>query len=248
VSGDISIDIPFRSLSSEPVVVCIDRVFAVLVANKSTSRPSSSTDVVDSTKLERLKAHELSKFGTSDDIKAADDVDSDSFSTRLASKILANIQIIVRHVQFRFEDDSSPSNPCSLGVCIDEFSGIIVLGFGFCSRTLFFFIVFIYRDIQLPPPTKRLVRLISPPPSATRSFTSALEFRDCPFISITMTTIPTLIAAKHLKNTFSKTNMLIVAHHLNPISLLFPKCRMRRLDLPKGPVYESKPSLQQSVH
>ena len=49
--------------------------------------------------------------------------DSDSFTGRLVSKILANMQVIVRRIHVRFEDFSSPECPRAFGVCISELSG-----------------------------------------------------------------------------------------------------------------------------
>ncbi len=49
--------------------------------------------------------------------------DSDSFTGRLISKILANMQVIVRRIHVRFEDFSSPECPRAIGICISELSG-----------------------------------------------------------------------------------------------------------------------------
>jgi vacuolar protein sorting-associated protein 13A/C len=63
--GDLTLDIPFSSLGSQPVVVSIDRIFLV-VGTKTDFRPESRTeeDIRAETllKLEALKQHESDMF------------------------------------------------------------------------------------------------------------------------------------------------------------------------------------------
>ena len=73
VAGEIYIDIPFRSLGSEPVVVSIDRVFVVL-STKSSARVETKVDSDEQVaeaiarKIQDLKLHELKAFGQSNQV------------------------------------------------------------------------------------------------------------------------------------------------------------------------------------
>lgn len=73
VTGEIYIDIPFRSLGSEPVVVSIDRVFVVL-STKSSARVETKVDSDEQVaeaiarKIQDLKLHELKTFGQSNQV------------------------------------------------------------------------------------------------------------------------------------------------------------------------------------
>ncbi len=73
VTGEIYIDIPFRSLGSEPVVVSIDRVFVVL-STKSSARVEAKVDsdqqVAEAIarKIQDLKVHEIKAFGQSNQV------------------------------------------------------------------------------------------------------------------------------------------------------------------------------------
>jgi vacuolar protein sorting-associated protein 13A/C len=75
-------------------------------------------------KIDSLKQHEQNQFGAAADQSPQDD----SFTTQLVSKIVDNLQIVIRNIHVRFEDRSDPTRPRCFGLGIQEISGIVPEG------------------------------------------------------------------------------------------------------------------------
>ena len=96
---ELQLDIPWKNLRSRPVVVKITGLYMVVRPNNN---PSTSAEEQRERELANKRAAiaELDAAGPEN----SDDTVPESFSSRLVTKILDNIQLEIRNVHIRYED------------------------------------------------------------------------------------------------------------------------------------------------
>ncbi|KAG1650405.1 Vacuolar protein sorting-associated protein 13C [Nymphon striatum] len=115
--GKISLDIPWTSLYSEPVIVNVEDVF--LLAGPITDRDYDP-------ELERLllraeKRKKLEDLAPTSTSATDDDDESKGFFERLTATIVNNLQIAVRNVHIRYEDVVTDKNfPLACGIMLQS--------------------------------------------------------------------------------------------------------------------------------
>jgi vacuolar protein sorting-associated protein 13A/C len=133
-------DIPWSKLGHEPVKVTIDGVYllAVIRDNADDDHADTAGKLEDSDhakkqamqkKFEQLKWADLIERSTADNENSVKNQDT-SFMSRLASKVMDNLQIVITNVHIRFEDSVGPSNAnaqtqdFAFGVTLERFEAV----------------------------------------------------------------------------------------------------------------------------
>nr|ODO02780.1 vacuolar protein sorting-associated protein vps13 [Cryptococcus depauperatus CBS 7855] len=130
VAGDIgtlSISIPWTALKTQPVRIVIDDVY-VLAKVRSPGKvdPKENERIEQTTKQEKLKSAEAvdsaaNQVGTQD----SDDETKQSYVGAIISKVVDNVQIHVKNIHVRYEDETStPEHPFAAGVTLKEFKAV----------------------------------------------------------------------------------------------------------------------------
>ncbi|XP_033099721.1 vacuolar protein sorting-associated protein 13A-like isoform X2 [Anneissia japonica] len=119
--GKISFDIPWTSLFSSPVIVKIEDV--LLLANPVTARPYDELKerrLENAAKRKKLEQLEKSKKKP---LSEEDEQESQSFTEKLMSSIINNVQVFMKNVHVRYEDSvTNPGHPFSFGVMLPYIS------------------------------------------------------------------------------------------------------------------------------
>ncbi|PWN54382.1 hypothetical protein IE53DRAFT_157097 [Violaceomyces palustris] len=127
--GDLTLSIPWSNLKGKPVRVLVENVY-LLAAPKN-----SSAEVDEEEEEERAQAAKQEKLSNAellgrDGPQAAgmseeDQQKNESFTSSLVTKIVDNLQITVRNIHIRYEDElSNPEHPFSAGITLAEFSAV----------------------------------------------------------------------------------------------------------------------------
>ncbi|MCO5590231.1 hypothetical protein L7F22_044200 [Adiantum nelumboides] len=127
--GDLTLSIPWSNLKGKPVRVLVENVY-LLAAPRN-----ANLDVDEAEEDERAQAAKQEKLAnaellgrdsaTSVSMSAEDAQKNESFTSSLITKIVDNLQITVRNIHIRYEDDlSNPEHPFSAGLTLAEFSAI----------------------------------------------------------------------------------------------------------------------------
>lgn len=117
--GTLVLKIPWKNLYSMPVVVSIEDLFLLVAPNAAVSYNAAKQEAADLAakraelqKLDELREHELKK--TKDLSPTADK----SFTEKLVTQIINNVQIKIRNVHIRYEDRSTSAVPFAFGVTL----------------------------------------------------------------------------------------------------------------------------------
>jgi len=119
VIGSLKLKVPWTNLKSEPVVVHVENVFLLL-------EPEYSYTEYDEKKEQRREAQNKQKKLDNAELmkqfrERGDDKEGDSFTQRLVTKIVDNLQIEVVNVHVRFEDVTSNKDfPFAFGMCVES--------------------------------------------------------------------------------------------------------------------------------
>lgn len=127
--GDLTLSIPWSNLKGKPVRVLVENVY-LLAAPRN-----ANLDVDEAEEDERAQAAKQEKLanaellgrdsGSSVSLSAEDAQKNESFTSSLITKIVDNLQITVRNIHIRYEDDlSNPEHPFSAGLTLAEFSAV----------------------------------------------------------------------------------------------------------------------------
>eukprot|EP01116_Phalansterium_solitarium_P019875 TRINITY_DN5713_c0_g1_i3.p1 TRINITY_DN5713_c0_g1~~TRINITY_DN5713_c0_g1_i3.p1 ORF type:complete len:1111 (+),score=481.11 TRINITY_DN5713_c0_g1_i3:113-3445(+) len=125
--GKLSLQIPWKQLKSKPCTVTIDRLFLIAGPKPASEYNAAQVDArAHEAKMRKVQAAEAlrhSMLVKPSDVAAApasDKKDSDGFAARLVTKIVDNLQLVVRDVSIRYEDDTDPVNPFVVGLTIER--------------------------------------------------------------------------------------------------------------------------------
>lgn len=121
------LQIPWSNLKNQPVKVLIQDVFVLAVPkieqNYDAEDEERRAQILKLNKLEKL---ELSgKMARNPTISPEDARKQQSFTESLVSKIIDNLQITIKNIHIRYEDQSSfDDHPFSVGISLQELSAI----------------------------------------------------------------------------------------------------------------------------
>jgi vacuolar protein sorting-associated protein 13A/C len=127
----VKINIPWTSIRSQPASIEISGLYLLAGPRKETEF-DMETEMrrAQSDKQKRLLVAEMLRGrGGSDDsaASAAASKKDDGFTGRLIALVLNNVQVRVKHVHMRYEDDrTTPARPFVCGITLESFSGVTV--------------------------------------------------------------------------------------------------------------------------
>ncbi|KAG5437684.1 hypothetical protein PCANB_000721 [Pneumocystis canis] len=128
--GELILQIPWSNLKNKPVKVIIENVFLLAFPKDNQEyNQEEENKRIQNLKKEKLERHEyiLEYIAELLDqrISRNDTQKNQSFINSLITKIVDNLQIIVKNIHIRYEDNlSDPEHPFSIGITLSEFSAI----------------------------------------------------------------------------------------------------------------------------
>ncbi|EGG20963.1 vacuolar protein sorting-associated protein 13 family protein [Cavenderia fasciculata] len=125
--GRLELRVPWKDLKSKPVIVNIDNIYALAVPQTQSFKYDEQAEKKREleSKKKRIENYEWMKsIQESDGGSGAtgDDKKDDSFTTRLVTKIIDNLQIVVNKVHIRFENRNEIGKLYAVGITLDRIS------------------------------------------------------------------------------------------------------------------------------
>lgn len=122
----MKLKIPWKSLYTESVKVTIDGL-TILIAPKSSTKYDSERDKKEriEKKLNEVKdileAEKAKSEKSNDKDKSSASEKQDTFTERIQLQVIRNLELQIRNIHIRFEDDfSKPEHPFSAGITLDS--------------------------------------------------------------------------------------------------------------------------------
>lgn len=123
--GQLTLQIPWSNLKGKPVKVIIEDVYLLaspIIINDYDAEDDKRRQQI--LKQERLKDLEALQSAASAG-GASDLPNNESFTESLITKIVDNLQVTIKNIHIRYEDDSVlTENPYSLGLLLEELSAV----------------------------------------------------------------------------------------------------------------------------
>ncbi|KAI8912336.1 hypothetical protein DFJ77DRAFT_511881 [Powellomyces hirtus] len=123
--GDLTLSIPWNDLKNKPVKIFINHVYVL-------ARPKAAADYDPIEEEEAEQKAKLQKLETADMLlnRAKEphiegNKDDSTFMAQLVTKIVDNVQISMKNIHIRYEDQiSNPKCPFSVGITLEELSAV----------------------------------------------------------------------------------------------------------------------------
>jgi vacuolar protein sorting-associated protein 13A/C len=121
---ELKLKIPWKSLYTESVKATIDGL-TILVAPKSSvvydaEREKKENRDSKLKQVKRLIELETNKLKAKIEEEASKNPEGDSFTERIQIQIVRNLELTIKNIHIRYEDDfSKPEHPFSAGVTLD---------------------------------------------------------------------------------------------------------------------------------
>ncbi|GAA5859573.1 hypothetical protein JCM8547_006147 [Rhodosporidiobolus lusitaniae] len=124
--GELTLSIPWSNLAGKPVRVLIENVYLLAVpTDSSKATPEEDAARAQAAKLEKLENAELLTTNPTSGMSAEEEQKNQSFTASLVTKIVDNLQIEIRNIHVRYEDNLSvPGHPFSGGITLSRFSAV----------------------------------------------------------------------------------------------------------------------------
>lgn len=122
--GRLVVKVPWAHLSSEPVIAEVEEVLLVLIPRKARVwNETLENERRQALKQQRLDAWEMLESGMEDERKKAGGSIKNNLISKIINNAVNNIQIIVRNVHIRYEDDTGETDkPFVMGATLEEVS------------------------------------------------------------------------------------------------------------------------------
>ncbi|KAK6455080.1 vacuolar sorting [Scheffersomyces xylosifermentans] len=125
--GELTLQIPWSNLKSKPVRVIIEDVYVlaspIIIQDIDIDDEERREQLIKREKLDRLEALQSvsqQNQGISDDLS-----NNETFTESLITKIVDNLQITIKNIHVRYEDDSVlAESPYSVGISLHELSAV----------------------------------------------------------------------------------------------------------------------------
>lgn len=119
--GKLILKVPWKKITSKPTYVTIEDVYLVIVSNKEVVYD----ELKEREKLKEKRQRELELLENQEDAYNKDDDDDDDsdngFLGKMASSIIAQLQVQINRIHIRFEDKSSdPKHPFACGILLNS--------------------------------------------------------------------------------------------------------------------------------
>ncbi|CCJ30884.1 unnamed protein product [Pneumocystis jirovecii] len=120
--GELILQIPWSNLKNKPVKVIIENVFLLAFPKDNQEYSQEEEDQ----RIQNLKKEKLERAELLDQRVSRNDTQKNqSFVNSLITKIVDNLQIIIKNIHIRYEDNiSDPEHPFSIGITLSGFSAI----------------------------------------------------------------------------------------------------------------------------
>ncbi|TIC36939.1 hypothetical protein E3Q08_04156 [Wallemia mellicola] len=125
--GELTLSIPWSNLKGKPCKVTIDNVYLIaLPAGASQFDPEEDQRRAQQVKQERLESAEiLLNSQASPGMSPEEEQKNQSFANSLMTKILNNLQVVIKNIHLRYEDDiSAPGSSFAVGLTLGGFSAV----------------------------------------------------------------------------------------------------------------------------
>lgn len=120
--GELTLQIPWSNLKSKPVKVVIEDVYLLLLPTMDKSfDPQEQNDREQRVKQEMLKNLETMNKAAAENLDIASDPKNESFAESLITKIVDNLQITIRNIHIRYQDELAlAESPYAFGFSLKE--------------------------------------------------------------------------------------------------------------------------------
>lgn len=124
--GELTLQIPWSNLKGKPVKVIIEDVYLLaspMILNEYDAQEDFQRE--QKVKQEKLKDLEAIQSAIASNSGISLDVNNETFTESLVTKIVDNLQVTIKNIHIRYEDDSVlTENPYSLGLTLAELSAV----------------------------------------------------------------------------------------------------------------------------
>lgn len=122
--GELNLQIPWSNLKGQPVKVIIEDVYLLaspIILNDYDAKEDFRRE--QKLKQEKLKDLEAMQSAIASNQLMSLDVNNETFTESLVTKIVDNLQVTIKNIHIRYEDDSVfTDRPYSLGLTLEELS------------------------------------------------------------------------------------------------------------------------------
>lgn len=125
--GELTMQIPWSNLRTKPVKITIEDIYVVakpiIMEHLDPEKERQKELKVKRERLEALEA--LSKATIENELKNSGSENNESFTESLITKIVDNLQITIKNIHVRYEDDAAFMDyPYGVGVTLKELSAV----------------------------------------------------------------------------------------------------------------------------
>ncbi|EMG47074.1 hypothetical protein G210_2649 [Candida maltosa Xu316] len=122
--GELTLQIPWSNLKGKPVRIIIQDVYLlaspIVMQDFDLEEEEKRSQAVKQEKLSQLEA-----FLEAKSQELGEDLENESFVESLVTKIIDNLQVTIKNIHIRYEDDSIlTESPYSIGFSLDELSAV----------------------------------------------------------------------------------------------------------------------------
>ncbi|ODV87231.1 hypothetical protein CANARDRAFT_5784 [[Candida] arabinofermentans NRRL YB-2248] len=126
--GELTLQIPWSNLKAKPVKVIIEDAY-LLASPRSTTEFNEEEDKARELRVKKQKLEALEVINKSTpyvgDLSEEERAKNESFTESLVTKIVDNLQVTIKRIHFRYEDDHVfTQHPYALGFTLEELSAV----------------------------------------------------------------------------------------------------------------------------
>ncbi|KAK5580128.1 hypothetical protein RB653_000141 [Dictyostelium firmibasis] len=125
--GKLDLKVPWKDLKSKPVIINIDCIYALAVPQTQNYKYDEKEEAKKQAELKKKKLENYEwiksiKDAEENEMSSLQSEKSDSFTDRLVTKIIDNLQIVINKVHIRFENKNDIGKLYALGITLDKLS------------------------------------------------------------------------------------------------------------------------------
>lgn len=127
--GELTLLIPWSNLKGKPVKVIIEDVYLlaspIIINDFDADEDATREQRLKQEKLKDLEALQSALTSNLNASKGQGDASNESFTESLVTKIVDNLQVTIKNIHVRYEDDGVlTDSPYALGLTLDELSAV----------------------------------------------------------------------------------------------------------------------------
>jgi len=123
--GKLDLKVPWKDLKSKPVIINIDCIYALAVPQTQSYKYDEEEEKKKEQALKKKKIENyewLKSIKDAEENEIASAAKDDSFTNRLVTKIIDNLQIVINKVHIRFENRNEIGKLYAVGLTLDKLS------------------------------------------------------------------------------------------------------------------------------